>query len=119
MEIPIRRKNGDVRITLWNSANIYGPDAVTLTAVIAQGQDVTERVRREQEARFNEQAAKRVQEALLVVPTRSNYLEIEAIFQPFGYVGGDLYFMDWRYKGNLLRGFLVDATGHGLGTALH
>jgi anti-sigma regulatory factor (Ser/Thr protein kinase) len=27
--------------------------------------------------------------------------------------------MDWRYNGNLLRGFLVDATGHGLGTALH
>jgi anti-sigma regulatory factor (Ser/Thr protein kinase) len=119
VEIPIRRKNGEVRITLWNSANIYAADAVTLTAVIAQGQDITERVRREQETMRNEQAAKRVQEALLSLPETSNYLDIAVLFKPFGFVGGDLYFLDWRYDGNLLRGFLVDITGHGLETALY
>jgi len=119
VEIPIRRKNGEVRITLWNSANIYAADAVTLTAVIAQGQDITERVRREQEARQNEQAAKRVQEALLAMPEASEYLDIALLFKPLGFVGGDLYFLDWRYDGSLLRGFLVDTTGHGLATALH
>ena len=119
VEIPIRRKNGEVRITLWNSANIYAADAVTLTAVIAQGQDITERVRREQEARQDEQAARRVQEALLAAPESSAYLDVTLMYKPMGFVGGDLYFLDWRNDGNLLRGFLVDTTGHGLATALH
>ena len=119
VEIPIRRKNGEIRITLWNSANIYAADAVALTAVIAQGQDITERVRREQEARQDEQAARRVQEALLAAPEPSVYLDIDLMYKPLGFVGGDLYFLDWRNDGNLLRGFLVDTTGHGLATALH
>jgi len=119
VEIPIRRKSGEVRITLWNAANIYAADAVTLTAVIAQGQDITERVRREQEAMRDAQLAMRVQKALLPVTVPSEYIEVATIYNPFGYVGGDLYFLDWRYGGKLLRGFLVDATGHGLGTALH
>ncbi len=36
VEIPIRHKNGEVRVTQWNSANIYAADGVTLTDVIAQ-----------------------------------------------------------------------------------
>ena len=119
VEIPVRRKNGETRIVLWNSANIYAADAMTLTAVIAQGQDITERVRHEKEIRRDTQLASRVQCALLTMPELSEYLDIAAFYKPFGYVGGDLYFMDWRYGGNLLRGFLVDATGHGLSTALH
>lgn len=119
VEIPIRRKTGELRIVLWNSANIYAADMVTLTAVIAQGQDITERVQREQESRQNEQAAQRVQEALLAMPETSQYLDIALLFKPLGFVGGDLYFLDWRYDGSLLRGFLVDTTGHGLATALH
>jgi PAS domain S-box-containing protein len=119
VEIPIRRKTGEVRITLWNSANIYAADAVTLTAVIAQGQDITERVRREQEAQQNERAARRVQEALLAAPEPSEYLDVTLMYKPLGFVGGDLYFLDWRNDGTLLRGFLVDTTGHGLATALH
>jgi len=43
VEIPILRKDGDVRTVLWNSANIYADDGKTLTATIAQGQDITER----------------------------------------------------------------------------
>jgi len=81
--------------------------------------DVSDEVRREQEIRRDAELATRVQNALLSVPEPSEYLEIATIYRPFSYVGGDLYFIDWRYGGNLLRGFLVDATGHGLGTALH
>ena len=119
VEIPIRRKNGEVRLTLWNSANIYAADGVTLNSVIAQGQDITERVRREKEINRDAQLAARVQNALLPLPAASEYLDVTTLCQPFGYVGGDLYFLDWRYDGNLLRGFLVDLTGHGLSTALH
>jgi hypothetical protein len=43
IEIPIRHKNGDIRIALWNSANIYAQNGQTLLATIAQGVDITER----------------------------------------------------------------------------
>ncbi len=55
VEIPILRKDGDVRITLWNSANIYGKDGKTLLATIAQGQDATERKRMAEALRKSEQ----------------------------------------------------------------
>jgi PAS domain S-box-containing protein len=118
-EITIRRKNGEWRVTLWNSTNIYAADGVSLAAVIAQGQDITERVRHEQAFRRDAQLATRVQNALLSVPAASDYLDIVTVYCPFGYVGGDLYFMDWRYDGSMLRGFLIDAAGHDMGTALH
>ena len=43
VEIPILRKDGDIRIALWNSANIHTKDGATLVATIAQGQDITAR----------------------------------------------------------------------------
>ncbi|MDO9531266.1 MAG: PAS domain S-box protein [Deltaproteobacteria bacterium] len=43
VEIPILRKDGDIRIALWNSANIHAKDGATLMATIAQGQDITAR----------------------------------------------------------------------------
>ncbi|MEA3435500.1 MAG: PAS domain S-box protein, partial [Thermodesulfobacteriota bacterium] len=43
VEIPVLRQDGDTRIALWNSANIYNEDGTTLLATIAQGVDITER----------------------------------------------------------------------------
>jgi len=43
VEIPILRSDGSVRIVLWNSANIYDNDGITILTTIAQGQDITER----------------------------------------------------------------------------
>jgi len=43
VEIPILRKDGDARLALWNSANIYAKDDKTILATIAQGIDITER----------------------------------------------------------------------------
>jgi PAS domain S-box-containing protein len=48
VEIPIKHKDGTVRILLWNSATIYAPDSKTAAATIAQGQDITERKKVEQ-----------------------------------------------------------------------
>lgn len=81
--------------------------------------DVSEELRREEEIKRDARMATRVQHALLAVPSKSEHLEIVTVYRPLLYVGGDLFFMDWRYGGVLLRGFLVDAAGHGLGTALH
>ncbi|MDO8663178.1 MAG: PAS domain S-box protein [Candidatus Omnitrophota bacterium] len=49
VEIPILRKDGRIRIALWNSANVYAQDGETLVATIAQGQDITERKKAEEE----------------------------------------------------------------------
>lgn len=47
VEIPILRKDGEIRMVLWNSANIYLEDGKTLLATIAQGQDITGRKKME------------------------------------------------------------------------
>ncbi len=43
VEIPILRKDGTIRLILWNSANLYDEDDKTVSAIIAQGIDITER----------------------------------------------------------------------------
>ena len=48
VEIPTCRKDGEERIILWNSANIYAPDGKSLIATIAQGQDITLRKKAEE-----------------------------------------------------------------------
>jgi len=124
-----RLDNGAERI-LHSMAEIERDRNGRPVKIIGVVQDITERkqveealvkskMQRAQEIRRDAELAVRVQNALLSAPKPSEYLEITTVYRAFGYVGGDLYFMDWRYGGNLLRGFLVDATGHGLGTALH
>ncbi|MCJ7819754.1 MAG: ATP-binding protein, partial [Bacteroidales bacterium] len=62
VEIPIRRKNGDVCTVLWNSANIYAEDGSTLLATIAQGQDITARKRAEETLRIANENTKTILE---------------------------------------------------------
>ncbi len=45
VEIPIQRIDGSVRTVLWNSANIYDKEGTAVVATIAQGQDITERLK--------------------------------------------------------------------------
>jgi len=58
VEIPILRKDGDTRIALWNSANIYDKDGKTIIATIAQGQDITERKKAEESIKKNSEELK-------------------------------------------------------------
>jgi PAS domain S-box-containing protein len=112
----LRHHNGAL-VQVERSATLVEYGDRTLIALTIR--DVSEEVRREQEIHRDAQLATRVQSALLKEAEPSRYVEIETVYQPYSYVGGDLYYMDWRYGGQVLRGFLVDATGHGLGTALH
>jgi len=48
VEIPIKDVKGNVRIVLWNSANIYDSTGKEVIATIAQGHDITERKQAEQ-----------------------------------------------------------------------
>jgi PAS domain S-box-containing protein len=47
MEIPILNKNGGISTVLWSTAAIFGRDGETIVSVIAQGQDITDRKKRE------------------------------------------------------------------------
>ncbi len=49
VEIPILCKSGNVRNVIWSSANIYAADGHTLVSTIAQGQDITEQKKLQQE----------------------------------------------------------------------
>ena len=51
VEIPTRCKDGEERILLWSSAEIYAADGKTLITTIAQGQDIT--VRKQAEESLN------------------------------------------------------------------
>ena len=130
VQFSINRVDNGVERILHSMAELERDQDGTPVKIIGVVQDITERkqveealvkskMRRAQEIRRDAELATRVQNALLSAPNPSEYLEITTVYRAFGYVGGDLYFMDWRYGGKLLRGFLVDAIGHGLGTALH
>jgi PAS domain S-box-containing protein/putative nucleotidyltransferase with HDIG domain len=78
VEIPIQRQDGETRLVLWNSANIYGPDAKTLVATMAQGQDITERKKGEQkikELNVLLKAIKEINEALLRVKSEPDLFQ--------------------------------------------
>jgi PAS domain S-box-containing protein len=57
IEIPILHRDGSVRTVLWNSATIFSPDGKTAIATIAQGQDITDRKRIQEE---NERRARQL-----------------------------------------------------------
>gem|GEM_PF-1496856 len=65
VEIPVFCRDGDVRLALWNSANIYAEDGTTLLATIAQGQEITERKQAEEALRQAYENGLRTQEAML------------------------------------------------------
>lgn len=48
VEIEILRKDGEIRIVLWNSANIFNETRSEIIATIAQGNDITERKKAEE-----------------------------------------------------------------------
>jgi PAS domain S-box-containing protein len=57
VEIKIQHRDGSVRTVLWNSATLFAPDSQTPVATIAQGQDITERKRVEEELARSRDAA--------------------------------------------------------------
>jgi PAS domain S-box-containing protein len=66
-EIPILRVDGVVRTVLWNSATIYASDGKRAIAMIAQGQDITERKLAEGQLGFQANILSHIFDAVVVV----------------------------------------------------
>ena len=60
VEIKILNIDSSVRTVLWNSATLFGPDGKTPVATIAQGHDITDRKRVEEEIKTKNEALLRV-----------------------------------------------------------
>ena len=130
IEYRIQRMDDGLQRIVHSIAELEEDDAGKPAKVIGVVQDITERrqieaafiankLQRANEIQQDALLAARVQSALLSKPEPSEYLNVAAIYKPIGYIGGDLYFLDWRYDGNLLRGFLIDSASQGIATALH
>jgi PAS domain S-box-containing protein len=65
VEIPILRKDGEVRTVLWNSATIYDEYGKKVVATIAQGQDITERKEAEGQVIFQASMLDQVRNAVI------------------------------------------------------
>jgi PAS domain S-box-containing protein len=78
VEIPILRKDGDIRTVLWNSANIFAEDGTILIATIAQGYDITERKQAEKQLKQTLESLRKavgttIQVVVSAVETRDPY----------------------------------------------
>ena len=80
--------------------------------------DVTQERVKQRELHSELLLAAQVQRTLLPEIPRSQLFDIAAVFKPKGFVSGDLYYLEWQESCQLLRGFLLDITGHGMATAL-
>jgi len=80
VEISILRKGGEIRLGLWNSANIYAEDGATLVATITQGADITERVRAEEALRENEERFRAIfetaQDSIFIKDRAQRYTQV-------------------------------------------
>ena len=82
-------------------------------------QEVAKRTKMEAAILRDAEIARQLQEALLAPLPDTPCVEMASIYQPGLYVGGDLYYLDWRHEGKLLRGFLFTAMGQGMSQALY
>lgn len=86
--------------------------------LLASGRDVTAERLHQAELTRNVEFARRVQRELLTELPDSLFVDIRTLYYPVNFVSGDSYHLEWRNDGRLLRGFLIDVSGHGMATAI-
>jgi PAS domain S-box-containing protein len=85
---------------------------------LAGMRDVTAERRRQGQLTRDVEVASRLQRGLLPELTESPCVTIKTLYYPARFVSGDSYHLAWSNGGQLLRGFLIDVSGHGLATAI-
>ena len=105
-----------------NGRDIYAERAGTVIQIDGKAylliscRDMTEERRRQAEMSRDVETASRVQKELLPEVPESPFVNVRTLYRPTRMVSGDSYYLDWH--NNLLRGFLIDVSGHSIATAL-
>jgi PAS domain S-box-containing protein len=113
--VAFRHKNGSLVHTerVGKVINIGGHDYL-----LASVRDMTEERRRQAEMKRDVEFARRVQRELLPKLPEDQRVSLQALYYPSNYINGDSYFVDWTEDKTVLRGLLIDVSGHGLATAI-
>ncbi len=85
---------------------------------VASMRDITAEHYRQAALARDIEVASRLQLGLLPDLPESPLVRIQTIYRPLRFVSGDSYHLEWSNSGKLLRGFLLDVSGHGLATAI-
>ncbi|MDR3566036.1 MAG: PAS domain S-box protein [Negativicutes bacterium] len=80
--------------------------------------DITEERKLQRKIHQDIGLAGKVQKAMLPGDYQDDKVSIRTIYQPANFVSGDYFGYRWIMGGQVLNGFVLDVTGHGLATAL-
>ena len=86
--------------------------------LLASMRDMTAERSHQAEMTRDVEVARRVQRELLPELPESPFVTIRTIYHSSNLISGDSFLLKWLKEGKLLRGFLMDVTGHGISTAL-
>ena len=107
-----------------NGLDVFVERAGTLIRVegreiyLASMRDITAERYRQVALERDIEAASLLQRGLLPELPEVPSVSIRTIYRPLRFVSGDSYHLEWCNGGKLLRGFLLDVSGHGLATAI-
>ena len=107
-----------------NGTEVHGERAATVIRIdgrdylLGSMRDMTKERRRQSELQQDVELARRVQRDLLPKLAESPFVKVRTHYYPANFVSGDSYHLEWCNDGQLLRGFLIDISGHGLATAI-
>lgn len=111
-----RHKNGST-VNMERSAKIIQYQSKRLVMITFR--NIADQLQQEQARRQDAVIARRIQQAQLSCPPDNEYVSVETLYHASGEISGDLYHLEWRNDGQLLRGYLIDVSGHALTTALY
>ncbi|MDR3564240.1 MAG: PAS domain S-box protein [Negativicutes bacterium] len=110
-----RHKNGHI---------VYSEQAASLIEVHSQQlaiftyRDITAARKFQEEIQAEVELAGKVQKAMLPGDYSGEKATIRTIYEPLHLVSGDYYGYKWSKDGEVLNGYILDITGHGMATAL-
>ena len=110
-----RHKNG-IKVHAERAATVISIDGKDY--LLASLRDMTEERRRQTQLKRDMDLAQRVQQGLLPEVSDSSFVNIRTLYYPLNFISGDSYHLQWLNEEKLLRGFLIDVSGHGLATAI-